>query len=673
MQPGTIVSHYRIAEQLGEGGMGVVFKAEDLALGRPVALKFLPADLAEEEPNVARFEGEARYLSAASHPNICTIYEIGSHEGRPFIAMELLEGEPLHHVIDRGPAPLNLILEIGIAVADALEAAHQARLVHRDVKPGNIFITTRGQVKVLDFGLAKPMQAAPAGEDALPALTQTGLTMGTVSYMSPEQARGEPLDGRSDIFSLGLVLHEMATGQQTYGGATAAVVFDALLNRPPAAIGPINPSLPPALEAIIGRALEKDPGARYQRAAELRDALDELRREFDASRSSARSRSEVLSTLAETVAPRSRRVSAVESQVPPELLAAVREAAAAPPAPEPSSPRRLLPWIAGGLAVVVLGASAAWWQFGAKEAAPPPARPTSSRPGPQTPPAAQASSPVPPAATELANGAREVPSPPAAGPPAAPVPTEPRPSPPDGASDLAVIRAKAEHRLHNEVIADAAAFVAAHPSSPLAPEAAYLAAEAWRLSGRSDTARGAYVEFGTRYPGSPRAPEALYRLAELTAAGREETSAEDGRRLFDEVASRYASNARWAAPALWEKAVLEERLKLREFDKTLQTSVPSALVTLRTLTQRFPSSPPAEAAWWRLADLYQGINRQVHAAEALERMAALFPDTRYDAWFRAAEIYEKRVKDKERARAAYEQVPPSSPRYDAARKRLDKH
>ena len=164
MQPGTIVSHYRIAEQLGEGGMGVVFKAEDLALGRPVALKFLPADLAEEEPNVARFEGEARYLSAASHPNICTIYEIGSHEGRPFIAMELLEGEPLHHVIDRGPAPLNLILEIGIAVADALEAAHQARLVHRDVKPGNIFITTRGQVKVLDFGLAKPMQAAPAGE-----------------------------------------------------------------------------------------------------------------------------------------------------------------------------------------------------------------------------------------------------------------------------------------------------------------------------------------------------------------------------------------------------------------------------------------------------------------------------------------------------------------------------
>jgi len=236
-----------------------------------------------------------------------------------------------------------------------------------------------------------------------------------------------------------------------------------------------------------------------------------------------------------------------------------------------------------------------------------------------------------------------------------------------------VIRAKAEHRLHNEVIADAAAFVAAHPSSPLAPEAAYLAAEAWRLSGRSDTARGAYVEFGTRYPGSPRAPEALYRLAELTAAGREETSAEDGRRLFDEVASRYASNARWAAPALWEKAVLEERLKLREFDKTLQTSVPSALVTLRTLTQRFPSSPPAEAAWWRLADLYQGINRQVHAAEALERMAALFPDTRYDAWFRAAEIYEKRVKDKERARAAYEQVPPSSPRYDAARKRLDKH
>ncbi|MBP1635866.1 MAG: serine/threonine protein kinase, partial [Acidobacteria bacterium] len=248
MQPGTIVSHYRIVAQLGEGGMGVVYQAEDLALGRPVALKFLPAEQADVV-GVARFEGEARYLSAANHPNICTIYEIGTHEGRPFLAMELLEGESLHHVIDRGPAPLELILEVGISVADALEAAHEAGLVHRDVKPGNIFITTRGQVKVLDFGLAKPMSNAPAGA-ALEALTQTGLTMGTVSYMSPEQARGERLDGRSDVFSLGLVLHEMATGEQTYAGATAAVVFDALLNRPPAAIGAINPSLPVALEAI---------------------------------------------------------------------------------------------------------------------------------------------------------------------------------------------------------------------------------------------------------------------------------------------------------------------------------------------------------------------------------------------------------------------------------------
>lgn len=500
MQPGTIVSHYRIAEQLGEGGMGVVFRAEDLTLGRPVALKFLPADLAEEAPNVARFEGEARYLSAANHPNICTIYEIGSHEGRPFIAMELLEGEPLHHVIDRGPAPLNLILEIGISVADALEAAHQAGLVHRDVKPGNIFITTRGQVKVLDFGLAKPMRVAAAGEGALPALTQTGLTMGTVSYMSPEQARGEPLDGRSDIFSLGLVLHEMATGQQTYGGATAAVVFDALLNRPPAPIGPINPSLPPALEAIIGRALEKDPAARYQRAAELRDALDALRREFDAGRSSARSRAEVLSTLAETVAPPSRGVRAVALQPPPELLAAVRETPLSV-MPAPPAPRRLLPWVAGGLVVVVLGAAAAaWWQFGSQEEASPQAPKASSRPGPKTLPAAQ--TPALPASSgesQPADSARTVPAPPAAAPGSASVPAEPKPAPPpDGASDLAVIRAKAEHRLHDEVIADAAKFVTSYPSSPLVPEAAYLAAEARRLSGRFDAARGAYVEFGTR-------------------------------------------------------------------------------------------------------------------------------------------------------------------------------
>jgi TolA-binding protein len=670
MQSGTIVSHYRIIEQLGEGGMGVVYRADDLALGRPVALKFLPADQAEDAPNVARFEGEARHLSAANHPNICTIYEIGTYEGRPFLAMELLEGEPLHHVIDRGPAPLNLILEIGISVADALEAAHQAGLVHRDVKPGNIFITTRGQVKVLDFGLAKSMRAEGDGEGPLPALTQTGLTMGTVSYMSPEQARGERLDGRSDLFSLGLVLHEMATGQQTYGGGTAAVVFDALLNRPPALIGPINPSLPAALQDVVTRALEKDPAARYQTGAELRDALEAIRRDFDAGRTSARSRAEVLSTLAEAVAPPSRGVRAVQAGVRPELKAAVNAAAARPVLPDTApSPRRLLPWIAGGVAIVALGAAVAWWQAPAGgEQGPARAAAAGRRTDPGTKPAPPASAPAPaptgPVPSPVSPAAM-----PAAGTPAA---STPAPATPDGASDLAVIRAKTEHRLYGEVIADAAAFATAHPSSPLVAEAAFLAAEAWQASGRLDAARGAYVEFGTRYPGSPRAPEALYRLAELTAAAKTATATEDARRLFGEVATRYAFNARWAAPALWEKSVLEERLKVREFDKTLQTSVPSALVTLRTLTHRFANHPSAEDAWWKLADLYQGINRQVHAAEALTRMAAAFPNGRHDAWFRAGDIYEKKVKDQERARAAYEQVPSSSPRYRDAQKRLDK-
>ena len=671
MQSGTIVSHYRITEQLGEGGMGVVYRADDLSLGRPVALKFLPAEQAEEAPNVARFEGEARSLSAANHPNICTIHEIGTHEGRPFLAMELLEGEALHHVIDRGPAPLNLILEVGISVADALEAAHQAGLVHRDVKPGNIFITSRGQVKVLDFGLAKPMQAAGAGDGALPALTQTGLTMGTVSYMSPEQARGERLDGRSDVFSLGLVLHEMATGQQTYGGATAAVVFDALLNHPPAPIGPINPALPAALQDIISRALEKDPTVRYQRAADLRDALDVLRREFDAGRTPARSRSEVLSTLAETMTPASRGVRAAETPAPPGLIDAAKAAAGRRPVPEPAPPvrRRPWPWVAGGVAIVVLAVVLAWWQAQTGRGDAPARRPTaaSARAGSGTTPAPLAQAPA-----SAVTAPQDAPASQAAVPAAAPPDARPAPAAPDGAADLAVMRAKAGHKLYDEVIADAATFAAAHRSSPLVAEAAFLAAEAWRASGRADTARGAYVEFGTRYPGSPRAPEALYRLAELTAAAKSPSGAEDARRLFDEVATRYAFNVRWAAPALWEKSVIEERLKLREFDKTLQTSVPSALVSLRTLTHRFPTSPAAEAGWWRLADLYQGINRHVHAAEALTRMAESFPNTRYDAWFRAGDIYEKKVKDKERARPAYEQVPGASPRYKEARKRLDK-
>jgi serine/threonine protein kinase len=682
LKVGQTLGQYKILDMLGAGGMGVVYKAQDTRLGRLVALKVLPLANAGDGEATERFRREARTASSLNHSNICTIYNFDEQDGQLFLAMELLEGGTLDAKLSGHPLPLPLLLDLGTQIADALENAHNDGILHRDIKPANIFITYRGQVKILDFGLAKltPGLKDRRQPDLQPTeqfTSQVGTTVGTISYMSPEQARGEDLDPRTDLFSLGVVLYEMATGRPSFPGATTAVVFDGILNRQPAPASALNAAIPAELDRIITKALEKERELRYQGAADLRADLQRLKRDSGL------------------------RPSAIT--VPTSELAA---ATVIIPAPDraPSSALRARRWswqalaIAGSVALVIVAVAAMiLTRSGPSDGAEIQSvtaaagvAPAASGSGVSEPPAPSTVAP----GSALMDKASTTPAPSAVGTPAAtaaPVsvtassspaskegalpPTTPAPAPALRNAEAAarerldIARAKLNSNLLEPALADLRQIFIDFPSSAAAAEASFMSAEILERLGRLEEAMAAHIEFNKRFAKDPRLPASKLRLAQLTLQSRQPDRETRARQILGEIATAHPKTSH-ALAALQMKLKLEQGRGPREMDPVLGIEVPRALPTLRALAEQFPTSPMTTIALNRLAELYLDIEDYPRAAQAYTDLATSFPDNPNDAWFRAGEIYERRLKDVDKARAAYARVPEGTARYRDAQRRL---
>ena len=615
---GQHISHYRLVEKVGEGASGVIYKAEDLALGRLVALKCLPA--AAGSPGAVRFQHEARTASNVAHPNVCTIHEIGEHEGQPFLVLEWLDGTTLAARLKRRPLAPGEIVDIGSQLADGLTAIHAAGIVHRDVKPGNIFLTTQGQVKLIDFGVSLLIPRTPSGEHS-----GDGLLAGTSAYMSPEQLLGLELDPRSDIFSLGSVLYEMSAGRHPFAGDTDVDMMHRILDAAPAPLA-ARAGLSGDLARIVTKALEKDRKLRYQTASDLRADLERLRR--DAASSSP---------------PRAHHSRARRAMTAATLAASGAAAALAMNLylERPDSQSTAAAMVAG------------------------PSRPARTSDITIVPTPSKPAAPAPRRGSRLAGGT---------GAPtrSTALTTLRGPLETDAAAierEIAIAKTKADAGLNDQALDTLRGVLSRHAGAPAALDAYTLMAAILEAQHKPEDAMGTYLEIGERYLGNPRAAQALYRYAELIAQSARPGRDAHARQVLGQIAAAYADSD-WAARALLKKGEIEERARLYQFDSVLGTSVPTALITYRQLIARYPTAPGIDTALGRLADLYDQRGRFELAAATYVTLAERFPRAAPDAWYLAAELYRRQLNDETRARSAYARVTRLSRFYREAQSRI---